>query len=330
MKTLFGKLLISFALIIVLIIISGMVVFFIVYSRSYEEQIIVENYRHAQNTARALNFFIAAAYNEVESLAHNIEVISMDTERQTEVFVCSIRRNPYFELLYAQGMDGMQTGRSSGALGNRRERWWFIRMLETGGRPFVSESYYSVTTSMPSAAVFYPIMRDGEMIGIMGGDMKLSALHEIVVETANEGSWTYILDGKGVVVAHPDTTFQEELYNYVRLTRTVTVRDTAGNPIQTASGNLTEELPLDISDAYKAAFADMLRGNISSAKFREGGRTLYLSYRVVPMQGYSDPWYVISVKDGNIAMRTRNIVIFAILGSSVLIILRFFISCFHL
>ena len=320
MKTLFGKLLISFALIITLIIVSVLASFYLVYSRSYEDQIISENSRQALYVGRSLHSFIDAAYKEVENLAFNSDVISLDTQRQTPVFVTSLQRNDYFELLYAQGIDGMQTGRSSGNLGNRKERWWFVQMEKTR-KPFVSESYYSVGTNMPCASVFYPIMKDLEMIGIMAGDIKLSALHDLVLETAEAGSWAFILDSKGVVVAHPDSTYMEELYNYVNLTKTVTVRDEAGNPVQNAQGNITEEQPFVISDAYKAAINDMMKGNANSAKFKEEGKVIYLSYRPVPLGGDSDPWYVLSVKDENVAMQTRNMVILAILGSSFVIIL---------
>jgi len=319
-KTLFGKLLISFILIIALIIVSVLASFYLVYSRSFEEQIIAENSLQAQYIARSLHSFLTAAYKEIEELAFNNDVISMDTASQTPVFVSAQKRNDNFELLYAQGMDGMQTGRSSGNLADRKERWWFVKM-EQIKKPFVSESYYSVSTNMPCASVFYPIMKDSQMIGIMAGDIKLSALHDLVVETAEVGSYAYILDGKGVVVAHPDKTYQEELYNYLLLTKTVTLKDAAGNPLKNAAGNLTEEQPIVISDGYKAAIADMIKGNINSAKFKENGKIIYLSYRPVPVDGASDPWYVISVKDGNIAMRTRNTVIIAILVSSFLIIL---------
>jgi methyl-accepting chemotaxis protein len=319
MKTLFGKLLISFGVIILLMIVSVLASFYLVYSKSYEEQIIAENSRQALYVARSLQSFINVAYKEVEDLAFNSDVISMNTQRQTPVFVSSVKRNDYFELLYAQGMDGMQTGRSSGNLGNRKERWWFVKM-EKLKKPFVSESYYSVGTNMPCASVFYPIMDEQQMIGIMAGDIKLSALHDLVVETADTGSYSFILDSKGVVVAHPDKTYQEELYNYVKLTKTVTLKDAAGKPMQNAQGNLTEEQSFSISEAYKAAIADMMRGNTNSAKFNDGGKTVYLSYRPVVMEGSSDPWYVLSVRDGDIAMRSRNAVITAILASSAIII----------
>ncbi|MDR2941013.1 MAG: hypothetical protein LBV17_00270, partial [Treponema sp.] len=112
LKTLFGKLLISFGVIIFFMIVLVLASFYLVYSKSYDKQIIAENSRQALYVARSLQSFINAAYKEVEGLSFNSDVISMNTERQTPVFVSTIKRNDYFELLYAQGMDGMQTGRS--------------------------------------------------------------------------------------------------------------------------------------------------------------------------------------------------------------------------
>ncbi|WP_461255917.1 methyl-accepting chemotaxis protein [Treponema sp. R80B11-R83G3] len=321
MKTLFGKLLMSFGIIILLMIVSVLASFYLVYSKSYEEQIIYENSEQTLYVARSLQSFINTAYKEIEDLAFESDIISMNTEHQTPVLASAIKRNDYFELLYAQGMDGMQTGRSSGNLGNRKERWWFVQM-EQIKKPFVSESYYSVGTNMPCTSVFYPIMNEQQMIGIMAGDIKLSSLHDLVVETATEGSYSFILDGKGVVVAHPDNTYQEELYNYAKLTKTVTSKDASGKPLQNAQGNvITEEQPLDISKEYKAAIADMMSGNTNHAKFKENGKAIYLDYRPAPMNGASDPWYVLTVRDKDIAMRARNTVIMAILGSSLVIIL---------
>jgi len=320
MKTLFGKLLISFGFIILMMISSVLASFYLVYSSSYEKQIIAENSEQTLYVARSLQSFINSAYKSIEDLAFNSDVISMNTQRQAPALVSTAQRNDYFELLYAQGMDGMQTGRSSGNLGNRKERWWFIQM-EKIKKPFVSESYYSVGTNMPVTSIFYPIMNEEQMIGIMAGDIKLSALHDMVVEMAVEGSYSFILDGKGVVVAHPDSIYQEEMYNYAKLTRTITVKDKDGKPVQNAQGNVTEEKPLVISDAYKAAIEDMMKGNKGSVKFDEEGKTIYLNYQPVQMNGSSDPWYVLSIRDRDIAMKTRNTVIMAILASSVVIIL---------
>jgi len=319
MKSLLGKLLISISIIIVMMISSVLASFYIVYSKSYEEQIIAENSKQTIYVSRSLQSFINTAYKEIEDLAFDSDVISMNTQRQTPTFIKSTERNDYFELLYAQGMDGMQTGRSSGNLGNRKERWWFVQM-EKIRKPFVSESYYSVGTNMPVTSIFYPIMSDDQMIGIMAGDIKLSALHDLVVEMAVEGSYSFILDGKGVVVAHPDSTYQEEMYNYAKYIKTVTVKDANGKPVQNAQGNITEEQPFEVSQAYKSAIEEMMKGNKGAVKFVEEGKTIYLDYTPVPLNGASDPWYVLSVRDRDIAMRARNTVIMAILASSAVII----------
>ena len=313
MKTLFGKLLLSFTLIIMLIIASVLVSFTLVYSRSYEEQIIAENDRQVQYVGQALFSFIHAAYKEVESLAFNNDMLSQETSRENPVLASSIQRNDYFELLYSQGMDGMQTGRSSGSLGNRSDRWWFSQMLEIR-KPFISESYFSVGTNMPCASVFYPIMNGPEMIGIMAGDIKLSALHDLVMETVTEGTYSFILDGKGVVVAHPNKSYEDEMYNYAMLTKTVMAVDAAGNQTETY-------LPIVIPDAYRTIIANMMKGSRGSQMLREDGKDIYLSYLPVNIDGFSDPWFVFSVKDKNVAMRVKNTLILAILGSSAVIIL---------
>jgi flagellar basal body-associated protein FliL len=81
MKTLFSKLLISFILIILLLIVSILGIFYILYSSSYEEQIIAENSRQALYLGESVHSFINAAYKEVEDLVFNNDVISLETER---------------------------------------------------------------------------------------------------------------------------------------------------------------------------------------------------------------------------------------------------------
>ena len=318
MKTLFSKLFLSFILINVMIIASVLTSFTLVYSRSYEEQVVGENKKNTEYVSLALYSFLNLAYKIVESLSHNSEVLSMDTETQNRIFAETVSRNEYFELLYAQGTDGMQTGRSAGELGSRRDRWWFIRMLETK-KPFVSETYISISTDTICASIYFPMWKDGEMIGVMGSDISLLYLHDLVAEYSDDYSFSFIMDGKGVIVAHPDQTFIDELHNYATLTKTVLVRDEQGNPIKNSAGHDTIKVPIDISDAYKAPIQNMLRGEIGWSKFRENGKLLYMNNLPVRLNDYSDPWYVVTIRDGSHAMRARNAVILLVLISAAVI-----------
>ena len=318
MKTLFSKLFLSFTLINVLIIASVLTSFALVYSRSYEEQVVKENSHNAEYVSLALYSFLNLAYKIVEGLSHNTEVLSMDTGTQTRIFTDTAGRNNFFELLYAQGMDGMQTGRSTGELGSRRDRWWFIRMLDVK-KPFISETYVSISTDTIVASIYFPMLKDSEMIGVMGSDISLSYLHNLVASYSDDYSHSIILDGKGVVVAHPDQTFIDEMHNYSTFTKTVLIRDEDGYPVKNSAGHDTMEVPINISDAYKAPIQKMLEGGSGWTKFKENGKLLYMNYLPVRLNEYSEPWYVITIRDGNNALQTRNTVILLVLASAVLI-----------
>ena len=318
MKTLFSKLFLSFILINVLIIASVLTSFTLVYSRSYEEQVVGGNSQNAEYVSLALYSFLNLAYKLVEDLSYNSEVLSMDTDTQNRILIETAGRNDFFELLYAQGVDGMQTGRSSGELGSRRDRWWFIRMLETQ-KPYISETYVSISTDTICASIYFPMWKNGEMIGVMGSDISLLYLHELVAKYSDDNSLSFIMDGKGVIVAHPDQTFIDEQHNYLTLTKTVLIRDEYGNPVKNSAGHEILEVPIDISEAYKAPIQKMLEGESGWTKFRENGKLLYMNYLPVKLNEYSEPWYVVTIRDGGHAMQARNTVILLVLLSAVII-----------
>lgn len=104
----------------------------------------------------------------------------MEGNLQTPVLKNAIKRYPFIELFYIQDMNGDQTSRSSGTLSNRKNRWWFSR-IEKNPKPFISESYYSVSTNMPCTSVFFPIYNeDNQLQGIFGSDIMLEELQNIV------------------------------------------------------------------------------------------------------------------------------------------------------
>ena len=92
----------------------------------YKKEIQSRNEERAGLLSESIQIFVDGAYNIAEELAVNPSILSMQTEVQTPILENCTSRNPYFELLYVQGADGMQTGRSSGILADRSLRWWFI------------------------------------------------------------------------------------------------------------------------------------------------------------------------------------------------------------
>lgn len=228
----------------------------------------------------------------------------MKTEIQTPILEDCVKRNSYLELLYIQGRDGMQTGRSSGELADRSTRWWFTQTMEEQ-KAFVSKSYYSVNTGMPCASIFFPMYREDGLVGIFAADLKLDYLQSIIENFSDveNGEYSFVIDGEGVVVAHPDSAQIEELYNYKLLTKTVSQKDGAGQPLTDEQGNiLTQEQEITVSEDYQEIISDVMAGNSGSCKMRNEGATYFVSYASIPLKGDSDSWSVITLHRESKAM----------------------------
>lgn len=276
----------------------------IIFTKSYEQDIFTKNKERSSLMAEEISIFMDGAYHVNEELADNPSVLTMETDIQTPILAKCVERNSYLDQIYIQGTDGMQTGRSSGELADRSTRWWFIQMMEEP-EAFISKSYYSVATGMPCASVFFPMYKENTLTGIYAADLKLDFLQDLIGEYSSEedGKISFVIDGEGVVVAHPDQTQIEEQYNYKEQTRTVSVKDTQGNPKTDEAGNIvTEQHSLDISKDMEQLIAQVMAGSSDSRKISYNGQTYYVSYTAIPLQGNSDSWSLITLQERKAAM----------------------------
>jgi methyl-accepting chemotaxis protein len=120
---------ISSVIIVVLLIVIPLVTVQLL-SSTYDEQIRRETEKNASSISRTVRSFVDGAYSLIYELASNPAVLSMDPEVQKQILEDCAARNKFMELMYITGTDGMQTARSSGVLGDRSERWWFLQMME--------------------------------------------------------------------------------------------------------------------------------------------------------------------------------------------------------
>ncbi len=307
-RSIFQKIVLPMALIVCIMGIAILSIVGVLFRGAYEQLIYMETGNTANAVSQSVGEFMDMAYRITEQLNCSNEILSMDTEIQTPILEGTAKRNDYFELIYIQDMNGDQTGRSSGELGNRANRWWFIQMMETG-EPFVSKSYYSVNTNMACASIFFPMKKDGQDIGVLATDIKLDKLQESVAEYSDveNGRITFIIDGEGVVVAHPEKTYYEELYNYKNMTRTVTKKDSAGEVVYDGEGNIvTEELPVEVSSEYAERIQAALAGQSGQGEIEDGGKRYYISYAPIEMDGASDSWAVITLWEKEAALGGMN------------------------
>lgn len=290
----------------------------VIVMKSYEAEIYGRSGDKSKLVAGEISTFMDGAYGITEELSVNPSILTMETQVQTPILEDCVRRNPYLELLYIQGTDGMQTGRSSGELADRSTRWWFTQTMEEQ-KAFVSKSYYSVNTGMPCASIFFPMYRESELVGIFAVDLRLDYLQSLIEEFSDveDGEYSFVIDGEGVVVAHPDSTQIEELYNYKQLTKTVSAKDESGQPLVDEDGNIvTEEQEIILSEDYQKVIADVMEGNSGSTKIKNEGEKYFVSYTSIPLKGESDSWSIITLhrEASAMAMVYRIIVIAIVLA----------------
>ena len=325
---------IAAVLIIALLVVIPFITVYLL-TGTYDEQIRGETAQTTHTIHLAIRSFIDGAYNLSYQLAESPDILTMDTAVQTPMLEGAARRNDYMELLYVAGMDGMQTGRSSGELADRKSRWWFIQMMERR-QPFVSMSYYSATTGMPCTAVFIPLFKDDEMIGVFGADINLDYTQDLIEQftDAESGRFSFVIDGEGGVVAHPDRSMIDSLTNFKTMIRTVQQTDENGNTLFNEDGSVvTAEEAFTISDEYSEAIAAVMSGGSGMGIFKDDGKTYYVSYEPILLPGHSDSWSVITLQDKSVAMNviyelvTQVIfIIVLILVFLVLLIVGFFSS----
>ena len=158
-KSIFKQLLIPMMTVICALAASLAVVILVIVTTSYEKDVYSQNQDISSLLSKQISSFMDGAYSLNQSLAVNPSVLTMDTEIQTPILEQCVEDNSYLDLLYIQGTDGMQTGRSSGELADRSTRWWFTQMMEDKV-PFISKSYYSVATGATCTSIFFPMFRD--------------------------------------------------------------------------------------------------------------------------------------------------------------------------
>ncbi|MBR1930034.1 MAG: methyl-accepting chemotaxis protein [Lachnospiraceae bacterium] len=320
----YSKILNQFLLPILLVIgvlaVSILGVVGVIFYTTYQSQVVQDNLSENALMANNVAAFMSEAYALSEELANDPDILTMKTDVQTPILEGCVTRNPYLELLYIQGVDGMQTGRSGGGeLADRSGRWWFQQVVAEK-QPFVSKSYYSVNTGMPCASVFFPMYRGDEFIGVFATDIKLDSLVSMVTEYSDtaKDKTVFIIDGEGNVVAHPDTTYIEELYNYSTYTKTVSVKDESGNVMTDADGNImTEEQTIDSTESFRGMITKVMAKESGNALVKIDGSSYYASYSPIIMDGVSDPWSVVTIQKRGTLMRP----IYVMVGIAILIAL---------
>ncbi len=295
------------SLVIFAILVSMSVSYYLT-SSGYEKNIKQTNTVMAESLAANIGQFMQNAYNLNAQLAINTDMIGNNGAKQKSILEDTVKRYPFFQQLASHKLNGNQTARSTGALANRADRWWFKKFM-TEKKSYITKSYYSIAGNMAVTTAVNGMYNGDQLVGVMMADIETSTLQQMVEKyNVGTGSYAYLLDGDGVVVAHPDKTQVTELYNYKLQKKVILKKDTQGNIIRDEKGNQqTEEVDFPVSPTLKSIIDKVLKGEIGTGEYTDGNGDKYIcAYRSIPMPGGSDPWNLIMVQKESSALAFIN------------------------
>jgi len=255
--------------------------------------------------------YINKAFAVTQAVSETGDIRSDDAQVQQALVNKTAQNNPYFILVYNQKADGNQTARNTGELGNRADRWWFIKAMNDK-TAFVSKSYYSLSGNMAVTSIVVPVFDANRNIShVFATDLNLDKLQEIVDEYNTDTRHTVIIDGEGNVIAHPNKESVAQMHNYIKATR---IENNAEQPLK---------LVPEMTEIAKDAVA----GNSGIREFKnENGEDCIYSYAPIKLPGKSDDWGVITVYKRDAAYAsTYNMIKFNILFMAATIIAVVFI-----
>lgn len=269
----------------------------------YQVELEDKNMLLANSIADQVEAFIKEGYALTEQLALSDSVKGFNAKNQKNALMNVYDKHPYFDLLYIQDAKGKQTARTSGELGDRSSRWWFIQAMEEQ-TSFVSKSYYTLATNTPVTTIAMPIYNDGgKIVGVMAADLKLDELQNRVQKYSQGGQYSFVLDGDGVVIAHPDTVQVSELYNYITSKKTVLKLDANGAVVTEDGNQVTEEQDIEVPEGLNEMVMKALNGESGTGSYKKSdGTEMVTAYQTITLPGTSDNWVVVTVENRADAM----------------------------
>lgn len=299
-------------------------------NKGYQESIESNHVILAKSVSANVASYMNNYYKLTEEIANNKDIKNFSPVGPKKILEDSAKRNPDIELYFIQGVDGMQTSRSSGELGDRSEREWF-KKISNDKNPFISESYFSLTGNIPVTSIFMPIFNEqNNFKGVIGTDLKLDALQQIVEDLKTEdGTIAYVIDSQGVVIAHPSEEQVLEQYNYINSEKSVLLKDASGNVIIDDSGNQKIEIQdIQVSEKLQDATEKSLKGESGYVEYKDSkGEDVVSAYAPIELPGISENWAIITVQSKSVAFAfVRNIIRNNLFLAVLLILVVIFLS----
>ncbi len=289
---------------ILLAMVSTLLISYSLISEYYENKMRQNNAVMAESLAANITQFVQNAYTISQLIAEYPDLMQMESAKRWDLLVRTAERYPFFQLLATTDLNGYQTAKSSGILVNRAERWWFKKFIKERN-PYITHTYYSLTTESPITTIVQGIYTKDQLTGVLMSDIDIQMIQKMVAAYhPGTESYAYLLDGKGVVIAHPDKRQIAEMYNYKTQKKKVLWRDVDGNVLLDEKDNeITETVDFEMSPSLREHVSRVMAGEMGSGDYIDlNGEEYICAYRTILLPGASAPWSLMVVQKKSAAM----------------------------
>lgn len=200
-----SKLILGFALVSMIPLLIALTVSISISKSALQQEVEAKNTTVAVDVAQQIDTVVDDRLRALTSLSNMAEIRSMDTQRQLSSMKALDDQFKDISSIIIATMDGQQTVRTSGALGNISDRQYFQDVKN--GAPFaISDVLVSKGTGKSSIIFCMPIKQEGKNIGVLIGVMDLENISQLVAtHKFGQTGYTFITDNAGKALAHPDT-----------------------------------------------------------------------------------------------------------------------------
>jgi methyl-accepting chemotaxis protein len=154
--------------------------------------------------AREISAWFAERQAELKVIARSPVVIAGNEDAIISYLNEEIKKNPVYNnfLYFDVNGNAVAANRARSAVGDRD----YVKQVVTGGKAsFVNDPYVARTTGKTVTTVSAPIVRDGKIVGGIGGSVELDTVIKMVSDIKlGKTGYGFMLQGDGLTIAHPD------------------------------------------------------------------------------------------------------------------------------
>lgn len=141
---------------------------------------------------------------EMKVIARSPVILSGNEEAIIAYLNEEIKKNPVYNnfLYFDVSGNALAANRARSNVGDRD----YVKQIVSGGKSsFVNDPYVARTTGKTVTTISAPIVRDGRIVGGVGGSVELDVVVNMVKEIKiGTSGYGFMLQGDGLTIAHPD------------------------------------------------------------------------------------------------------------------------------